>query len=154
MSPADKTVFTHRIQCFQSERLHLLSLTGGSLSDTGWGWLWCREWSPLHPACTRSRRTSGSPHASTYPEPSAGSDPWSSGCSRHSLLAWCPAGRWAFVYLKTHTCSLISWPFISQSPQAKVGGTLKQNSWWEINGDDKLNVCNLYYTLPLHNYCI
>ena len=74
-------------------------LTVGSLSGTGWGWLWCRAWSPPRPTCSRSRHTWGSPRASTYRGPSAGSGPWSSGCSRHSLLAWCPAGRRAFVYL-------------------------------------------------------
>lgn len=76
-----------------------VSLTVGSLSGTGWGWLWCRVWSPPRPACSHSRHTWGSPRASTYRGPSAGSGPWSSGCSRHSLLAWCPAGRRAFVYL-------------------------------------------------------
>lgn len=80
-------------------RISSVCLTVGSLSGTGWGWLWCRAWTPPRPACSHSRHTWGSPRASTYRGPSAGSGPWSSGCSRHSLLAWCPAGRRAFVYL-------------------------------------------------------
>lgn len=74
-------------------------LTGGSPVGRGWGWPWYTAWSPPRQGGSHSMHTLGSPRASICPGPSAGSGPWSSGCSRHSPLAWCPAGRKAFVYL-------------------------------------------------------
>lgn len=61
--------------------------TSGNLCGKGWDLLLCKGLiQPLQDG-SRSRRTSGSLRASTYPGPSAGTGPWSSGCSQHSPSA-------------------------------------------------------------------
>lgn len=62
-------------------------VTSGSLCGRGWDWPGCRGWSPSGPGGSHSRRTSGSPRASTCPEPAAWSGLGSSRCSRRSPSA-------------------------------------------------------------------
>lgn len=61
--------------------------TSGNLCGREWDLLLCKELIQPLQDDSHSRHTLDSLHANTYPEPSAGTGPWSSGCSQRSPSA-------------------------------------------------------------------
>lgn len=81
--------------------------TSGNLCGREWDLLLCKELIQPLQDDSHSRHTLDSLHANTYPEPSAGSGPWSFGCSRRSPSASLWVVRIASAHLQgKHSPSL------------------------------------------------
>lgn len=96
---------------FRKSPQYVPLFTSGNLCGREWDLLLCKELIQPLQDDSHSRHTLDSLHANTYPEPSAGSGPWSCGCSRRSPSASLWVVRIASAHLQSkHSTSFRGHP--------------------------------------------
>lgn len=120
--------------------------TSGNLCGKEWDLLLCKELIQPLQDDSRSRHTSDSLHANTYPGPSAGTGPWSSCCSQHSPSASLWVARITSAHLQhQHSRHVRQYPNSSKRLPA-----FRAAPWAGANTSVSKHGCGLRYKdLPL-----